>query len=39
MRPFTAYLMRVWPISMRVNKPENDDRSIVDPIEVSTEAA
>jgi putative SOS response-associated peptidase YedK len=27
--------MRVWPISTRVNKPENDDPSIVEPIELS----
>jgi hypothetical protein len=25
-------LMRMWPISTRVNKPENDDPSIVEPI-------
>jgi len=25
-----------WPISTRVNKPENDDPSIVKPIELST---
>jgi len=29
MRPFPAGLMRMWPISTRVNKPENDDPSIV----------
>jgi putative SOS response-associated peptidase YedK len=34
MRPFPAGLMRMWPISTRVNKPENDDPSIVEPIEV-----
>jgi hypothetical protein len=32
MRPFPAELMRLWPISTRVNKPENDGLSIVDPI-------
>jgi hypothetical protein len=26
--------MRVWPISMRVNKPENADPSVLDPVEV-----
>lgn len=26
---FPADLMRMWPISTRVNKPENDDPSIV----------
>jgi putative SOS response-associated peptidase YedK len=39
MRPYPADLMRMWPISTRVNKPENNDRSIVDPIEVNTDAA
>jgi hypothetical protein len=27
------------PISMRVNKPENDDPSIVDPVELGGDAA
>ncbi len=31
--PYPAELMRMWPISTRVNKPENDDASIVEPIE------
>jgi hypothetical protein len=35
MRPFPAELMRMWPISRRVNKPENDDPSIVEPIELT----
>jgi putative SOS response-associated peptidase YedK len=39
MRPFPAHLMRMWPISTRVNKPENDDPSIIEPIEVTTDAA
>jgi putative SOS response-associated peptidase YedK len=39
MRPFPAELMRIWPISTRVNKPENDDASILDPIQVTTDAA
>jgi hypothetical protein len=34
MRPFSAEPMRMWPISTRVNKPENDDPSIVEPIEL-----
>jgi hypothetical protein len=29
----------MWPISTRVNKPENDDPSIIEPIELSTDAA
>ena len=39
MRPFPPELMRMWPISSRVNKPENDDASILDPIQVTTDAA
>jgi putative SOS response-associated peptidase YedK len=31
MRPFPAAPMRMWPISTRVNKPENDDPSVVEP--------
>jgi len=29
----------MWPISSRVNKPENDDQSIIEPIETATGAA
>jgi hypothetical protein len=29
----------MWPISTRVNKPESDDPSIVEPIELATDAA
>jgi hypothetical protein len=36
MRPFPAAPMRMWPISTRVNKPENDDASIVEPIELAS---
>jgi putative SOS response-associated peptidase YedK len=39
MRPFQAEPMRMWPISTRVNKPENDDPSIIEPIELVTSAA
>ena len=39
MRPFPPEPMRMWPISTRVNKPENDDASIVEPIEPATDAA
>jgi hypothetical protein len=38
MRPFPAGLIRMWPISTRVNKPENDDPSIVEPVELATDA-
>ena len=34
LRPFPSDDMRVWPISTRVNKPENDHPSILDPIEL-----
>jgi putative SOS response-associated peptidase YedK len=30
--PFPVEPMRMWPISTRVNKPENDDPSIIEPI-------
>jgi putative SOS response-associated peptidase YedK len=39
MRSFSAELMGMWPISTRVNKPENDDPSIVEPIELATNVA
>ncbi len=32
LKPFPAEPMRMWPISTRVNKPENDDPSILEPI-------
>src|SRR5438067_1260231 len=38
MRPIPSELMRIWPISTRVNKPENDDPSIVEPIELAPDA-
>jgi len=39
LRSFRAEPMRMWPISKRVNKPENDDPSIVEPIELAISAA
>ena len=39
MRPYPAHLMRMWPISTRVNKPENDGPSILEPVELTTDAA
>src|SRR5262249_637181 len=39
MRPFPVRLMRMWPISTRVNKPENDDPSILEPVELAIDAA
>ena len=38
MRPFPVNPMRMWPISTRVNKPENDDPSIVEPIALAASA-
>jgi putative SOS response-associated peptidase YedK len=37
-RPFPAEPMRMWPISTRVNKPENGDPSIVEPIDLASSA-
>ena len=31
--PFPAELMTMWPISTRVNKPDNDDPTLLDPLE------
>jgi len=39
MAPFPASPMRMWPISTRVNKPENDDPSILESIKLETSAA
>jgi hypothetical protein len=39
MQPFPADLMGMWPISTRVNKAENDDPSVVESIELATDAA
>ena len=39
MRPFPAEPMRMWPISTRVNKPENDDPSIIEPVTLDSSAA
>jgi putative SOS response-associated peptidase YedK len=39
LRPFPAEPMRMWPISTRVNKPENDDPSIVEPIRLTASLA
>jgi len=35
MRPFPADPMRMWPISRRINKPENSEPSLIEPIEFS----
>ena len=34
--PYPSEPMRMWPISTRVNKPENDDAAILEPIEVDS---
>jgi hypothetical protein len=39
MHPFPAGLMCMWPISTRVNKPENDAPSIIEPIKLESDAA
>jgi putative SOS response-associated peptidase YedK len=39
MRQFPSEAMRMWPISTRINKPENDDPSILDEIALGAEAA
>jgi putative SOS response-associated peptidase YedK len=39
MKRFPAGPMRMWPISTRVNKPENDGPSILEPIESASSAA
>jgi hypothetical protein len=39
MRPFPAGPMRMWPVSTRVNKPENDDPDIVEPLELEGSVA
>ncbi len=39
MVPFPAEPMRMWPISTRVNKPENDDASILEPVKLASSAA
>jgi hypothetical protein len=31
--------MRMWPVSTRVNTPENDDAALVEPIELAPDAA
>ena len=31
--PFPSELMKIWPIGTRVNKPQNDDLDILDPID------
>ena len=38
-RPFPVEPIRMWPISTKVNKPENDDPSIVEQIELTPSAA
>ena len=39
LRPFPADLMRMWPISMSVNKPANDDPSVIEPVQLTNDAA
>ena len=39
MRAFPSEPMRMWPISTRVNKPENNDPSIIEPVTLAPSAA
>ncbi len=39
LQSFPAEPMRLWPISTRVNKPENDEPSIVEPLALPPSAA
>jgi putative SOS response-associated peptidase YedK len=38
LRPFPAEPMRIWPISTRVNKPENDEPSLLEAVAVTGSA-
>ncbi len=37
--PFPSESMTMWPISTRVNRPENDDAAILDPVAEGRRAA
>lgn len=39
LRPFPSEPMRIWPISTRVNKPENDEPSFLEAVAVTGSAA
>jgi putative SOS response-associated peptidase YedK len=39
MRPFPPSPMWMWPVSIRVNKPDNDDPGIVEPLELEGSVA
>ncbi len=39
LRPFPSELLRMWPISTRVNSPSNDDEGLLDEVELPGEAA
>jgi putative SOS response-associated peptidase YedK len=39
LRPFPSELLRMWPISTRVNSPKNDDEHLLDEIELAEDAA
>src|SRR5215213_1051067 len=32
LRPYPAHLMKMWPVSTRVNSPKNEDRELIEPI-------
>ncbi len=35
LRPYPSDAMRAYPVSTRVNSPENDDQQLIDPIETA----
>ncbi len=37
--PFPSELLVIWPISKRVNSPDNDDERLLDEFPLSTETA
>jgi putative SOS response-associated peptidase YedK len=39
LRPLPAEPMRIWPISTRVNKPENDEPSLLEPVALTSSSA
>jgi putative SOS response-associated peptidase YedK len=37
LRPFPPELMTMWPVSTRVNSPKNEDRELIEPVELETD--
>ena len=38
LRPAAAGVLRIWPVSTRVNRPANNDEQVLEPVELSGEA-